>query len=308
VIVNAAPVSRTRCGMTNNDRRVAVIGAGPAGLIGARFLKARGFEPVLFDRSRRAGGQWDQSSAASGIWPDMRANTSGTLTRFSDLDYPAGTAAFPHSEQVRAYLETYAARFGLLSAIRFGTTIEQIVRDRNGGYVLTTTDAAGAESTGTFARVVIASGRYNSPSVPAIHRLETFSGRGGVTHAFNYKASRRLAGARVLVAGGSISALEIASELARLGAARVAIAMRRQRYVVPKLIAGVPADNIGFTRFGALAGETFAPDAIAAALKAFLIEAGGNPALFGAAPQAPCVRPCYRRNALYFNCSQFRSF
>jgi thioredoxin reductase len=275
--------------MTNDDRRVAVVGAGPAGLVGARFLKARGFEPVLFDRGRHVGGQWDQTAAASGIWPDMRANTSRTLTRFSDLDHPAGTAAFPHNHQIRAYLEAYAARFGLLSAIRFGTTVEQIVRDPAGGYTLTTTDAAGTESDSTFARVVVASGRYNSPSAPAIDRLETFSGRGGVTHTFNYKAARRLLGARVLVAGGSISALEIASELAKLGALKVAIAMRRQRYVVPKLIAGVPADNIGFTRFGALAGEAFAPDAIAAALKAFLIGAGGNPALFGAPAPADDV-------------------
>jgi dimethylaniline monooxygenase (N-oxide forming) len=275
--------------MASDDRRVAVVGGGPAGLVGARFLKARSFEPVLFDRAGRVGGQWDHTSAASGIWPDMRANTSRILTRFSDLDYPAGTAAFPHNEQVRAYLETYAARFGLLSAIRFGSTIEQIIRDRQGGYVLTTTDAAGAESESTFARVVVASGRYNSPSVPAIDGLETFGGRGGVTHTFSYRASGRLAGARVLVAGGSISALEIASELAKLGAGKVAIAMRRQRYVVPKLIAGVPADNIGFTRFGALAGETFAPGAIAASLKAFLVAAGGNPALFGAAPPADDV-------------------
>jgi dimethylaniline monooxygenase (N-oxide forming) len=288
--MNAVAMSRTSVTrMTNDDRRVAVVGAGPAGLVGARFLKAQGFEPVLLDRGSRAGGQWDQTSSASGIWPDMRANTSRTLTRFSDLDYPAGTAAFPHNDQVRAYLEAYAAQFGLLPAIRFGTTVEQIVRDRAGSYVLTTTDAAGVESASTFFRVVIASGRYNSPSVPAIDRLETFSGRGGVTHAFNYKASGRLAGARVLVAGGSISALEIASELARMGAARVAIAMRRQRYVVPKLIAGVPADNIGFTRFGALAGETFAPDAIAAALKAFLVAAGGNPAWFGAPAPADDV-------------------
>jgi dimethylaniline monooxygenase (N-oxide forming) len=94
---------------------------------------------------------------------------------------------------------------------------------------------------------------------------------------------------RVIVAGGSISALEIASDLARLGAAKVAVAMRRQRYVVPKLIGGVPTDNIGFTRFGELAAEAFAPEDVAAALKDFLVAAGGNPAAFGAPSPAENV-------------------
>ena len=48
---------------------------------------------------------------------------------------------------------------------------------------------------------------------------------------------------RVLVAGGAISALEIASELAQLGAAVVVVTQRRQRYVLPKFAAGVPSDS-----------------------------------------------------------------
>jgi dimethylaniline monooxygenase (N-oxide forming) len=273
--------------MTSKDR-VAIVGAGPAGLVTARFLKAQGFEPVLFDRGVRVGGQWDRT-ANSGIWPDMRANTSRIMTRFSDLDYPDGIPAFPHNEQVRAYLEAYAGTFDLLPAVRFGTTVEQIARDPAGGYVLRLTDAAGERSSRAFARVVVATGRYQAPCIPSVNGLETFSGPGGVTHAFRYEGPDRFAGARVIVAGGSISALEIASDLAKQGAAEVTVAMRRQRYVVPKLIGGVPADNIGLTRFDALAAETFPPEDVAGALKAFLDAAGGNPAAFGAPSPADDV-------------------
>jgi dimethylaniline monooxygenase (N-oxide forming) len=274
--------------MISRDR-LAIVGAGPAGLVTARFLKAQGFEPTLFDPGRRVGGQWDQTAPASGIWPDMRANTSRIMTRFSDLDYPNGTPAFPHNEQVRAYLEAYAEKFDLLSAIRFGTTVERIARDPAGGYVLHSTDAAGKTSSSTFARVVVATGRYNDPCTPPVDGLGTFSGPGGVTHTFHYKAPGDFTGARVLIAGGSISALEIASDLARLGAAKVTVAMRRQRYVVPKLIGGVPADNIGFTRFRVLAAEAFPPEEVAGALRAFLVAAGGNPAAFGAPAPADDV-------------------
>jgi thioredoxin reductase len=272
--------------MTHDDRRVAVVGAGPAGLVAARFLKAEGLRPVLFDRGRRVGGQWDGAGDSSGIWPDMRANTSRIMTRFSDLDYSADTAAFPHNEAVRAYLEAYAARFDLLPAARLGTAVTEIARDPAGGYILHATDVEGATSRTAFRRVVVATGRFNAAAFPSADGVETFSGSGGTTHSFHYKGPGRFAGARVLIAGGSISALEIASDLVRLGAAEVTVAMRRQRYVVPKLIGGVPADNVGFTRFGALARETFPAEDVAAAFKALLVGAGANPAPYGAAAPA----------------------
>ncbi|MGE4253149.1 MAG: flavin-containing monooxygenase [Parvibaculaceae bacterium] len=268
--------------MTSDSRRVAVVGAGPAGLVGARFLKARGFEPILFERGWRVGGQWNHTAAMSGVWANMSANTSRIVSRFSDLDYPDDAAAFPHNKQVHAYLEAYAAQSGLLPAIRFATTVVEIDRASNGGYRLTITDGCGAEAIESFPRVVIASGRYNLPSVPDIQGLSSFAGAAGVSHASDYDGPVKFRDARVLIAGGSNSALEIACELARLGASSVAITMRRQRYVVPKLIAGVPVDNIGLTRFGALAAETFPPEATAAALKSFILAASGNPATYGA--------------------------
>jgi dimethylaniline monooxygenase (N-oxide forming) len=148
--------------MAKDERRVAIVGAGPAGLVAARFLKSEGFAPVLFEQGRGAGGQWDHTSAASGVWPGMRANTSRILTRFSDLDYPDGTPAFPHEEQVRRYLDAYARQFNLLPAISFGTAVDRIEPDSAGGYVLATTDAAGLRSRHGFSRVVVATGRYNA--------------------------------------------------------------------------------------------------------------------------------------------------
>jgi hypothetical protein len=271
--------------MTSDDRSVAVVGAGPAGLVAARFLKAEGFQPVLFERGDRVGGQWSGASTGSGVWPDMRANTSRIMTRFGDLDYPAGTAAFPHNAELRAYLEAYARGFDLLPHIRFGANVVEIARD-GVGYALATKDGEGRSSRLVFPRVVVATGRYVAPYVPEADGLADFTGTGGVIHSLQYGGPDRFVGRRVLVAGGSISALEIASDLARFGAAHVTVAMRRQRYVVPKLVAGVPVDNVGFTRAAALACETFPPAEVAAALKAFLLAAGADPSPFGAAAPA----------------------
>lgn len=39
-------------------QRVAVIGAGVSGVVSAKYLKASGFEVVVFERSKQAGGNW----------------------------------------------------------------------------------------------------------------------------------------------------------------------------------------------------------------------------------------------------------
>jgi dimethylaniline monooxygenase (N-oxide forming) len=89
-------------------------------------------------------------------------------------------------------------------------------------------------------------------------------------------------GQSVLVAGCSISALEIASELAASGVAKVSVAMRRQRYVLQKLLAGIPTDHVAFTRFAAQAGRVLPPEAIASAMKQMVLESCCSPDQFGA--------------------------
>lgn len=51
---------------------VAVVGAGPAGLIAARYLASEGFHPVVFDAAPRVGGHWRVGDADSSVWPGMR--------------------------------------------------------------------------------------------------------------------------------------------------------------------------------------------------------------------------------------------
>src|SRR5689334_25330317 len=69
-------------------RSVAVIGAGPGGLVTARWLLSQGFEPTIFEQAPTLGGQWTALSGTSGVWPHMHTNTSRILTSFSDLAHP----------------------------------------------------------------------------------------------------------------------------------------------------------------------------------------------------------------------------
>jgi len=263
-----------------HPQAVAVIGAGPAGLVTARWLAARGFEPVLFEASGSLGGQWNAASALSATWPGMRTNTSRILTSFSDLDHPVESAVYPPREGVKAYLERYAALFGLAGRTRWHSRVEQLRKD-GAGYLVVST-SAGSTRTERFARVVVASGRYVAPHLPVIRGQESFTGALGAMHTARYPGASLYRGKDVLVAGCSISALEIASDLALSGANSVTACYRRQRYVLPKLIAGVPTDHVMFTRAAALAGETLPPDMLAEGLKRKVVSTAGNPAQYGA--------------------------
>lgn len=260
--------------------RIAIIGAGPAGLVAARWLMAKGFTPTLFEAAMDLGGQWNASNPDSATWPGMRTNTSRIMTAFSDLDHPLGTPIYPTREQMHAYLRFYAHQHDIFSFIRFGHRITALRNAGERGWELSW-QTADAEDTQFFERVVIASGRQIAPAIPDIEGLESFSGRLGARHTRDYQGPDAWQGASVLVAGCSISALEIATDLAHAGAT-VNVAYRRQRYVLPKQIQGVPTEHVMFTRAAALAAERLPPAAVAAGLKAQVLQAGGSPEQWGA--------------------------
>ena len=257
---------------------VGIIGAGPAGLAAARYLASEGFEPVLFEQGATIGGQWSGDRARSGIWPSMRTNTSRILTAFSDLPHPNGPQVYPSNQAIGDYLRAYAARFSLMSRVHLRTPVIGLERGAGSRRWLVRTSSAERE----FAHVIVATGAFQRWTLPDVPGLASFSGAGGVAHTYQYADADSLRGQRVLVAGGAISALEIASDLAMAGAARVTVTVRRQRYVLPKLAAGTPTDHIVFTRFHALAEEAFPAERVDRMYTELALRLGGRPEYYGA--------------------------
>jgi dimethylaniline monooxygenase (N-oxide forming) len=261
---------------------VAVIGAGPGGLVAARWLLSQGFEPTIFEQSPMLGGQWTGLDGRSGVWPSMHTNSSRIVTAFSDLEHE-GDLVYPSNHDILDYLHRYAETFGLISRIRLGSRVELLTRDGSGWLV------SNAGSDESFERVVVASGRFHAPAIPPVAGLDAFTGSAGAIPTYRYRGPSPYRGKRVLVAGCAVSALEIAAELAQLGAARVVVTQRRQRYVLPKFAAGVPSDHRIFTRYGTLASETLPAAEIDRQLKEIVVEAGGSPEQYGAPAPDPSL-------------------
>lgn len=262
--------------------RVAVVGAGPSGLVAARWLSAQGFEPTIFEQGATLGGQWVGQGGRSGVWPRMHTNSSSTLTAFSDLEHDS-CHVYLSNRDVLDYLHRYAQMFGLASRIRFDARVERI-RPEGTRWVV-----AHDGTTERFDRIVVACGRFHTPVIPAISGLETFSGSAGAISTYDYREASIYRDKRVLVAGCAISALEIASELAELGADRVVVTQRRQRYIVPKFTGGVPSDHLLYTRYGALATETLGAAEVDRMLKEIVVSAAGRPDQYGAPAPDPSL-------------------
>jgi hypothetical protein len=234
---------------------------------------------VLFEQSDSVGGQWNQGAPHSGVWPAMVTNTSRVTTQFSDLPLPGNSPMFLHNRDVLAYLRRYSETFSISSRVRLQTRVERIDRGGNGEWLVTSRAKNSPAKTEAFSHVIIASGRYHAPRTPEIPGIESFPG--AVDHTFRYRGVERYRGKRVLVAGCAISAVEIAPELAMGGAVRVFSCMRRQRYVVQRVVAGVPIDVLAFTRFGVVANEHASDETRSENLKRLIVRTSGTPEQWG---------------------------
>lgn len=249
--------------MLGRSGRVAVIGAGPSGLVAAKHALEAGFVTTVFEASDDLGGQWYTTAPHSGVWPGMHTNTSRAMTAFSDFPAPPDYPLHPAAEQIQAYLRAYAHRFGVIDHIRFNTPVENV--------------RTGWEVDGEpFDAVVIASGRFHKPHVPVA--LAAFTGE--LIHAYDYPGAGHFRDRRTLVYGNGISGLEIASDLALTGP--IVSAFRKPRYVIQKVVNGVSSDWQWYTLFGALERRFLPPEDWSRQQRERILRVAGNPVDFGA--------------------------
>ena len=208
--------------------RVAVIGAGAAGLTSARWLIDAGLEPVVFERTKAVGGLWRPDTGLA--YPSLRTNTSKQKTAFSDLAFAAELPDHPYRDHVLAYLERYADVTGVRSRVRFGRTVAAIRPSADGW-------AVDGEP---FDAVVVASGLFARALEPRLLDRERF--RGTIVLARDYRDPAVFAGRHVVVVGAGSSGADIAVELAAV-ARSVSIAVREVPTFAPRAYRGRPYDH-----------------------------------------------------------------
>ncbi|KAK1861965.1 hypothetical protein I4F81_004541 [Pyropia yezoensis] len=87
--------------------RVAIIGAGAAGLATASAMAAAGLAPSIFEARPVPGGTW-AGGPTTAIYDRLRTNLPVQVMQYAGRPFARGTAAYPPWRDVAAYLEDVA--------------------------------------------------------------------------------------------------------------------------------------------------------------------------------------------------------
>jgi hypothetical protein len=216
--------------------KIALIGAGPAGLAAARALSKRGLDFTAFERHADVGGLWDIDNPWSTMYASAHLISSARRTEYAEFPMAADMPDYPAHARLLPYLRDYARQFDLYRHYRFNTEVQTAERKPQGGWRLRFGDGAVEE----FSHLISAIGTFSTPYRPQIPGSFT----GELLHSGVYKDPACFRGKRVLIVGAGNSACDIAVDAVHQ-AASVDWSVRRGVHFVPKFIAGKPADTIG---------------------------------------------------------------
>lgn len=218
-------------------KRMAVIGAGAAGLCAARYLLERGNKVTVFEIGSRIGGLWvyENDNGLSPAYWSLHINSETRITAYRDFPFPEGYPIFPDHQQMTAYLEAYADHFDVRRHIRFHARVTGVAPDDTGRWQLRLED--GTED--TFDAVVVASGHQGVPKHPPFANEFT----GEYLHSHAYRVPEPFRDRQVLVVGIGNSACDIAADICPLTASTT-IAARSPVLIMPRMIFGVPTSRV----------------------------------------------------------------
>jgi putative flavoprotein involved in K+ transport len=200
---------------------LAVIGGGQAGLAIGHSLSRQGRRFVILERASEIAPAWRER------WDSLTLFTPRRYSALPGLPFPGDPDGYPTRDEVIAYLENYAASFGL--PVELNGDVEELDRGGGGSFRL---EAGGRAITAD--QVVVATGPFQTAYVPKLN--EKLSGDLFQTHAVGYRQPGAVPTGTVLVVGGGNTGFQIAKELSATH--RVVLSIGSQQKPLPQRVLG----------------------------------------------------------------------
>ncbi|CAI5953248.1 unnamed protein product [Closterium sp. NIES-64] len=210
----------TMAALPRGLKRVAVIGAGPAGLASAKYLLEAGLQPTLFEKAGSIGGLWRQgipseggeaieeescskpaaraSDGAPACWAGMMTNLSRFTCSFSDHPWADDAPLFPSQAQVLAYLKSYAHRFlippesnslAASSSLRLNARVSRVALLDDGKWSVQVDQDGRQQNPEVFDSLVVASGFFEKAHIPNMPGADAAAAAGVLIHSADYRSS-----------------------------------------------------------------------------------------------------------------------
>ncbi|MFC4911781.1 flavin-containing monooxygenase [Actinomadura gamaensis] len=208
---------------------IVIVGAGFSGLcVGIRLLRRGIRDFVILDAAESVGGVWRHNT-----YPGVAVDIPSATYSYSFEPNPHWSRAFAPGEEVRAYAEHCATKYGLRPHLRLNTRAEKAVFDPAADrWRISTSDR---EFEARF--LVCAVGPLDQPRNPEIPGLDAFTGK--IVHTARWDHGHELDGRRVAVIGTGASGLQVIPEIAER-AAHLDVYQRTPIWVLPKVDFGIP--------------------------------------------------------------------
>jgi len=215
--------------------KIAIIGAGFAGLTTARHLRDFGHDVTVFEKVHDVGGVWSTTR----LYPGVSTQNGKDTYCLSDYPMPKHYPEWPSGWQVQEYLNAYADQFNLKPLIRLSTPVTHAAQGPDGRWSVTSQPKDGAAMTESFDFLTICNGIFSAPAVPDFAGAEAFKAAGGtICHSSEFLNLEEARGKHVVVIGYGKSSCDVAVGL-EPAATSVTVVARELIWKMPKKLAGV---------------------------------------------------------------------
>jgi cation diffusion facilitator CzcD-associated flavoprotein CzcO len=204
-------------------KRIAIIGAGPGGLVCAhKLLTLTPHSITIFDKAQHVGGLWEHNSL---INPDMQVNLCRFTMAFSDLSWKSvdlGRPApvYPQAWMVERYLQAYSQRYIPELNLELETCVQYVRKIKDKWQIIIR--KRGKTEAQMFDYLVVATGYLSTPRalnckiderirIPLLHSTEYRS----LEQLLPHIRARHNECCRILVIGGSHSGADVSALLAK---------------------------------------------------------------------------------------------
>jgi cation diffusion facilitator CzcD-associated flavoprotein CzcO len=206
------------------ESKVIIIGAGPGGLCAAIRLREAGVEDVvILEKTGGVGGTWNLNR-----YPGAECDIRSHLYSYSFELNPNWSRPYSGQEEILAYLEHCADKYGVRALCRFDASVAQAVWDEDAGlWTLRCEDGRVFKAP----LVIGAVGMFSEVSIPEIDGLAGFKGE--MFHSARWNPQSDLRGRRVAVIGSAASAVQLIPEIAP-EVEQLYVYQRSPNWVLPK--------------------------------------------------------------------------
>ncbi|GKZ54476.1 hypothetical protein AnigIFM49718_010289 [Aspergillus niger] len=198
-------------------KRVAIVGAGPCGLVALKEMLQAGLDATIYESSNQLGGLFATAMA----YPNLHLTISNWAMAFSDFPDPS-RMRYSTAGEYLLYLQEYARHFDLERHIRYRSEVCKATRGEDGQWYLSIKQTRGGKNDECMLHVqadalIVATGSSQVPNdVPS--QLAGFEGQIVHSSAYDEYFMREVADKklRVLVVGGGESGADISADLCEL--------------------------------------------------------------------------------------------